>query len=237
MFIAVSVSSSVCPATPDRPETKRTEMKTIGLISGISWTSSIEYYRMMNELVMKRLGGLHSAKIIMYSVEFGEFSRRERLADKGDWKPLIDIMVDAARRLEIAGADFIVICSNTMHSAVDDIKANVKIPVIHIRDLTIKKVKERGITTVAVLGTKYTMENLYNDTDELYEKYGVKVVVPNPSERIYINNVIFDELCANKITSDSREGYKKIINRLIKEDGGPGRGLGLYGDTAFDKTE
>ncbi|MFA4967191.1 MAG: aspartate/glutamate racemase family protein [Candidatus Margulisiibacteriota bacterium] len=199
-------------------------MKTIGIIGGVGWVSSIVYYRLMNEMVGKKLGGLHSAKILMYSIEFGEFSKQERLADKGDWKPLRATMIDAAKRLERGGADFIVIASNTMNSTANLIEENVKIPVLRIYDATSEKVKQSGIKTVALLGTTYTMEQpFYRDS---LEKYGFKVVVPNKAERDYINKVIFDELCAGKFYSQSRKRYVQIIDRLVKEEGAQGVILG-----------
>lgn len=201
------------------------EMKTIGVIGGVSWVSSIEYYRLMNEMAGARLGGLHSAKILMYSVEFGEFSKQERLAKDGDWEPLRKTMIDAAQRLERGGADFIIICSNTMNSTADIIEQNVKIPVLNIVDATGEKVKAAGIKTVVLLGTRYTMEEGFY-RDRLEKKFGLKVVVPDKSEREYINNVIFDELCAGKFYNRSRKGYVRIINRLIKEEGAEGVILG-----------
>jgi aspartate racemase len=192
------------------------EMKTIGIIGGVSWVSSNEYYRLMNEMVMERLGGLHSAKILMYSIEFGTFSEQERLADKGDWRPLKKTMIDAAQRLKRGGADFIIIGSNTMNSTGDMIEKKVKIPVLNIADATGKAVQKSGLKTVALLGTSYTMEqDFYRNR---LEKYGLKVITPNKAERDYINQVIFDELCAGKFYKKSKEGYLKIINRLIKED-------------------
>lgn len=200
-------------------------MMTIGVIGGVSWVSSIEYYRIMNEMVMKKLGGVHSAKILMYSIEFGDFSKQERLAMQGDWRPLTDTMVDAAKRLERGGADFIIICSNTMHSTVPEIERNVRIPVLHIADAVGKEVQKRGLKKVALLGTKYTMEQGFYQ-EILEKKYGLNVVTPDPEERDYINKVIFDELCAEKIYESSRRGYIRIINRLIKEEGVQGIILG-----------
>lgn len=201
------------------------QMKTIGIIGGVSWVSSIEYYRLMNEMVNKQLGGLHSAKILMYSIEFGNFSDEERLAEKGDWSLLNRTMIDAAQRLKRGGADFIVIASNTLNSRADDIQENVHIPVLHIADATGEKVNKSGIKTVALLGTKYTMEqNFYRD--RLEKKYGLMVITPNETEREYINSVIFDELCVGKMYNESRERFVQIINRLVDEDGVQGVILG-----------
>ncbi|HPJ84698.1 MAG TPA: aspartate/glutamate racemase family protein [Methanothrix sp.] len=201
------------------------QMKTIGVIGGVSWVSSIEYYRLMNEMVSKELGGLHSAKVLMYSVEFGEVSDEERLAGMGDWVALTETMIDAAQRLERGGADFIIIASNTFNSLADDIQANVQIPVLHIADSTGERVRDRGIKNVALLGTKYTMENDFY-RDRLEKKYGLNVITPNETEMDYINSVIFDELCAGKFYNESRVGYIQIINRLIDEEGADGVILG-----------
>ncbi len=200
-------------------------MKTIGIIGGVSWVSSIEYYRIMNESVNKKLGGLHSARILMYSIEFGEFSQQEKLADKGNWEPLRKTMIDAAKRLERGGADFIVIASNTMNSTVEIIEDNVKIPVLHIADAVGETIKKSGKKKVALLGTSYTMEkNFYRN--RLEKKYELKVVVPTKAERDYINAIIFNELCANKFYEGSKKEFIKIINRLAKEEGVEGVILG-----------
>ncbi len=200
-------------------------IKTIGIIGGVSWVSSLEYYRLMNQMVREKLGGLHSAQILMYSIEFGEFSQEERLADQGDWRPLRKIMIDAAKRLKNGGADFIVIASNTMNSSAEEIENKVKIPVLHIADATGKKIKERGLKSVILLGTKYTMEsNFYRD--RLEKRYGLNVIVPDQAEREYINTVIFDELCAEKFNKASREHFIQIINRLVKETHAEGVILG-----------
>ena len=199
-------------------------IKTIGIIGGVSWASSIEYYRLMNEMVRDRLGGVSSAQILMFSIEFGEFSKQERMADKGDWTLITNTMLDAAQRLKRGGADFIVIASNTLNSLAGTIEQNVGLPVLHIADATGKKVRQKGLHTVALLGTKYTMEQPFYR--ERLKKYGIKVVIPNEQDRDYINTVIFDELCANRINPESRDGYKKIIDRLQKEEGAEGVILG-----------
>lgn len=212
--------SNISEVTSEEPQ-----MKTIGIIGGVSWVSSAEYYRLVNEMVRDEFGPLYSANVLMYSIEFGEFSKQERLAEQGDWEPLTRTMIDAAQRLERGGADFIVIASNTMNSTADLIEANVKIPVLHIADATGKKIHERGIETVALLGTTYTMEQDFY-RDHLEKKYGLKVVTPNKTERDYINTVIFDELCAGKIIEESKEQFIQIIDRLVKEDGAEGVILG-----------
>ena len=175
-------------------------------------------------MVEKELGGLHSARILMYSIEFGEFSEEEREASEGDWKPLRKTMLDAALRLERGGADFIIICSNTMHSSAEDIEAHVKIPVLHIADATGEKIREYGLSTVGLLGTEYTMEEDFYK-NRIKDKFGIKVIVPDENDREYINSVIFDELCAEIISDDSRERFIEIIRRL-REQGAKGIILG-----------
>ncbi|MFA4876344.1 MAG: aspartate/glutamate racemase family protein [Methanoregula sp.] len=200
-------------------------MKTIGIIGGVSWESSIEYYRQMNEIVNRKLGGLHSAKILMYSIEFGSFSEQERLAAKGNWDLLNRTIIDAAQRLKNGGADFIVIASNTINSRADLIEEKVGIPVMRIMDTTGEYVNRSGIKKVALIGTKYTLEQGFY-RDRLEQKYGLEVIVPDDAERDYINTVIFDELCAGKITHTSRAGFVKIINRIVDEEGAEGVILG-----------
>jgi aspartate racemase len=200
-------------------------MKTIGIIGGISWVSSAEYYRLINEAVRDRFGPTYSAPILMYSIEFGEFSKEERLATKGDWAPLRRTMVDAAQRLERGGADFIIVASNTMNSTDDLIAANVKIPVLNIVDAVGASVNDRGIKTVALLGTKYTMEEPFY-RGRLEGDYGLKVVTPDKAERDYVNAVIFDQLCAGVFKKESRERFVRIIERLVKEEGAQGVILG-----------
>ena len=203
---------------------KERPIKTIGIIGGVSWASSIEYYRLMNEMVRDRLGGVHSAEILMFSIEFGEFSKQERLADKGDWTLMTATILDAAQRLKRGGADFIVIASNTLNSLAPFIEEKVGIPVLHIADATGKAVQKKGLHTVALLGTSYTMEQPFYR--ERLKRYGINVVTPNEKERAYINTVIFDELCANKVKAEAKKEFLKIINRLRKEDGAQGVILG-----------
>lgn len=204
---------------------KNSGMKVIGIIGGVSWASSIDYYKLMNEMVRDRFGSLYSANILMYSIPFKEFSDQERLAEAGDWKPIINMMIESAKRLERGGADFIVIASNTMNSTIDEIQKYVKIPFLHIADATGEKIKEKGLKKVALLGTKFTMEHKFYK-ERLHNNFGLDVVVPNLEERDYINKVIFDELCNNYIYEESKVGYLKIINRLIKEEGVEGIILG-----------
>jgi len=225
LVVAIVLCGCAGSNTAANKQSKASQMKTIGIIGGVSWQSSIEYYRLMNELVAKQLGGLHSAKILMHSIEFGEFSKEERLASEGDWGPLRKTMIDAAERLKKGGTDFIVIASNTMNSTAELIEDKVKIPVLHIADATGEQVKKSGIKTVALLGNTYTMEEDFY-RDRLEGKYGLKVVTPNKTERDYINSVIFDELCAGKFKQGSKERFVQIIDRLAKEDGAQGVILG-----------
>ena len=225
LVVAIVLCGCAGSNTAANKQSKASQMKTIGIIGGVSWQSSIEYYRLMNELVAKQLGGLHSAKILMHSIEFGEFSKEERLASEGDWGPLRKTMIDAAERLKKGGTDFIVIASNTMNSTAELIEDKVKILVLHIADATGEQVKKSGIKTVALPGTTYTMEEDFY-RDRLEGKYGLKVVTPNKTERDYINSVIFDELCAGKFKQGSKERFVQIIDRLAKEDGAQGVILG-----------
>ncbi|GEN84516.1 aspartate racemase [Sporosarcina luteola] len=195
-------------------------MKVIGLIGGMSWESSVEYYRIINEEVKRELGGLHSAKCLLYSVDFEEI---ERYQSKGDWKKAGEVLSEIALSLEKGGADFIVICTNTMHKVIDDIQLKINIPLLHIADATAAKIKERGISSVGLLGTKYTMEQDFYKSR--LESNGINVIVPNDNEREIINKVIYDELCLGLIHQTSRDYYKKVIQGLI-ESGAEGIILG-----------
>lgn len=186
-------------------------MKTIGLIGGMSWESSIEYYRMINEQVRSQLGGLHSAKCLMYSVNFEEI---ERYQSEGNWKKAGETLGEVALSLEKGGADFIVICSNTMHMVLDYIEERIRIPVLHIADATANQIHEHGIRSVGLLGTKYTMEqNFYK---QRLESNGIQVLIPNEQDREIVNKVIYEELCLGNIQSDSKAHYIEVIERLIQ---------------------
>ncbi|WP_057914540.1 aspartate/glutamate racemase family protein [Peribacillus muralis] len=195
-------------------------MKTIGLIGGMSWESSLEYYRIINEEIKAKLGGLHSAKCILYSVDFEEI---ERYQANGDWKTSGELLGDAALSLEKAGAEMIVICTNTMHKVIGYIEKKVSLPILHIADSTAKQIQQSNISTVGLLGTTYTMEQDFYKTR--IESNGIKVLVPNDGDRKVINNVIYEELCLGKIQQSSRNYYKKVIKRLI-DDGAEGIILG-----------
>ncbi len=184
-------------------------MKTIGLIGGMSWESTIPYYKIINETVKEQLGGFHSAKIFMYSVDFAEL---EECLTSGNWKKITDILGNAALSLEKAGADFIVICTNTMHKVAPEIQKKINIPILHIADATAMALKEAGIKKAGLLGTKYTM------TQEFYKEkvksHGIDVVLPNDGDIEKVNSVIFDELCLGTLNDASRKEYSRIIKTL-----------------------
>ncbi len=195
-------------------------VKTIGLIGGMSWESSLEYYRLINEEVKAKLGGLHSAKCILYSVDFEEI---ERYQAEGDWDSSGKLLGEAALSLEKAGAEMIVICTNTMHKVVGYIEEKVSLPILHIADSTAKQIQESKISTVGLLGTKYTMEQDFYKTR--IESNGIKVLIPNEEDRKVINQVIYEELCLGEIQQSSRDYYKKVIKGLV-DDGAEGIILG-----------
>jgi len=189
-------------------------VKTIGLIGGMSWESTAEYYRIINEAVKKRLGGLHSAKIVIYSLDFEEI---EHLQTEGRWDEATDSMVDAAKRVEKAGADFVLICTNTMHKMAQEVEASINIPLLHIADVTAEKIVSSGLKKVGLLGSTYTMEEDFYK-GRLVDKFGLGVAVPDEVDRQTVHNIIIEELCVGKITSPSREQVKTIIQKLIAQD-------------------
>lgn len=188
-------------------------MQTIGLLGGMSWESSIEYYRIVNEQVGKRLGGLHSARCLMYSVNFGEI---EPLMSAGRWQDIADRLAQAAKRLELAGADFLLICTNTMHKVAPQIQAAIDIPLLHIADAAGSRIKTAGIVSVALLGTRFTMvEDFYRK--RLSQYYGLTVSIPTEAEIETVDRVIFEELCRGKILDASKAAYGRIIERMAGE--------------------
>jgi len=196
-------------------------MKTIGMIGGMSWESSIEYYRIINESVRNELGGLHSAKSMMVSVEFAEI---EALQHQDRWDEAAEILIDAARSLESGGADFAIICTNTMHKLYDIIQQNIQIPLLHIADATAEKIKDQRIQKIALLGTRFTMEeNFYKG--RLVDNFGLEVIIPDAQDMEIVHRIIYDELCAGIIQPDSKQKYADIIRRLVK-DGAEGIILG-----------
>lgn len=186
-------------------------MKTMGLIGGMSWESSALYYRLINEKVKQQLGGLHSAKCILFSVDFQEI---EHYQANGQWQNAGQILGEAALSLQKAGADFIVICTNTMHKVIDMIEARITIPILHIADATALQIQQAGIQSIALLGTKYTMEQDFYK--KRIEQFGIDVIVPNEEERTVVNRIIYEELCLGRIEAASKERYLQVIDNLMK---------------------
>ena len=186
-------------------------MKTIGMIGGMSWESSLEYYRIINEEVRERMGGLHSAKSLMISVDFAEI---EAMQHEGRWDDAGKAMADAALSLERGGADLIILCTNTMHKLAPQIEAAVRIPLLHIADATAGQIQTAGLHTIGLLGTRFTMEEDFY-RGRLEKKFGLKVLIPEKQERDLIHQVIYDELCLGIIREDSREAYRTILHQLV----------------------
>lgn len=187
-------------------------MKTIGLLGGMSWESTVSYYQLINEAVKERLGGLHSAKILLHSVDFAEI---EACQSSGDWDRSADILAQAAQGLVGAGADFIVICTNTMHKVAPQIQERSGVPLLHIAEVTARALLDRGVRRAALLGTRYTM------TQDFYKgklaQAGVEVLVPSEADMDTVNRVIFDELCRGVISPDSRAAFLEIIGTLAQQ--------------------
>jgi aspartate racemase len=186
-------------------------MKTIGMIGGMSWESSIEYYRIVNETVKEKLGGLHSAQSVMVSVDFSEI---ERLQHAGRWDEATQAMIAAARHVEAGGADFLVICTNTMHKMADEVEAAIGIPLLHIADATADVIKKQGLSKIGLLGTKFTMEEDFY-RGRLVEGHGLDVLIPDTEDREIVHRVIYDELVLGEIKAESRDQYRRIIEKLI----------------------
>lgn len=196
-------------------------MKTIGLVGGMSWESSIEYYRIINETVKAKLGGLHSAKSIMYSVDFAEI---EALQHQGEWSEAAALIIRAAESLERGGADFFIVCSNTMHKVADEVQKHVRIPLLHIADATAREIKGQQLKTIGLLGTRFTMEDDFY-SGRLMGKHGLQVLIPSAEERGVVHRVIYDELCAGQVKPSSREQYVRVMDHLV-ENGAEGIVLG-----------
>ena len=188
-------------------------MKTIGMIGGMSWESSIEYYRIINETVNAGLGGFHSAKCLMYSVDFAEI---EKLQHLGKWDEATALMIDAAKRVQSGGADFLIICTNTMHKMADEVQQNIKIPLLHIADATAEKIKIYDMKRIGLLGTRFIMEEDFYKA-RLIEKHGLDVIIPNNDERETVHQVIYDELCNGEIKESSKLKFIKIMNHLVED--------------------
>jgi len=188
-------------------------MKTIGLLGGMSWESTLGYYQTINQLVKESLGGLHSAKIILNSVDFAEI---EKLQQQGNWKATGEILSSAAKNIELAGASFLLICTNTMHKVAPDIAKDINIPLIHIADATAEHVIKQGFTKVGLLGTAYTMEQDFYK-GRLINHYGLSVITPNENDRKVIHQVIYDELCLGNTCQKSKVDYLNIIEKLSEQ--------------------
>lgn len=187
-------------------------MKTIGLIGGMSWESTVPYYRQINVRVKERLGGLHSAKVILYSVDFHDIEEMQR---SGDWEAAGSMLAQAARSLEVAGADFLVLCTNTMHKVASAIEHAASIPLLHIADPTAKQIKDAGHVTVGLLGTRFTMEQSFYR--ERLEQQGLRVIVPSTEERETVHSIIYEELCLGKVLPESRTAYRTIMDNLARQ--------------------
>ena len=188
-------------------------MKTIGLLGGMSWESTLVYYRFINEAIRDRLGGLASAKICLFSVNFGEIEQYQRA---GNWGMAAGVLARYAKKIEDGGADFLVICTNTMHKAVPEIEKNIRIPVLHIADATAERIRQCGLTSVGLLGTRFTMEeDFYKGC--LERKHHLRVLVPPLQDRRLVNRVIYRELCAGRIIKKSRNTFLRIIRQLTEK--------------------
>ena len=187
-------------------------MKTIGLLGGMSWESTIPYYRQINQAVKSRLGGLHSAKIVLYSVDFAEI---ERLQHQGDWEAAGSVLANAAQALEHAGADFIVLCTNTMHKVAAAIEAAVAIPLLHIADPTAAEIRKVGLSRIGLLGTSFTMEQDFY-RGRLAEQHGIEMFVPDQDDRDLVHRVIYEELCLGRVQDASRRAYRDVMRRLVE---------------------
>ena len=184
-------------------------LKTIGLIGGMSWESTVTYYKIINETVKEKLGRLHSAKCILYSVDLQEI---EECQTNGNWEKSGEILGEAAYNLEKAGVDFIVICTNTMHKVVNQVKEKISVPILHIAEMTAEKILEKGLKNIALLGTKYTMEQDFYKS-KLIEK-GINVIIPDKNDIETINEVIYDELCLGTINFNSKKKFLEIVDKL-----------------------
>jgi len=187
-------------------------MKTIGLIGGMSWESSIEYYRLINEAIRDRFGGLHSAKSILFSVNFADMAT---LQHEDRWPEAADILIEAAQKLQMAGASMVLLCTNTMHKLSDEIEARISIPFLHIADAAAARVKDQGLARVGLLGTKFTMEQEFY-RQRLTDKHGLEVLIPDAAERDEIHRIIYEEICAGQFKLESKEKILAAANNLAR---------------------
>lgn len=188
-------------------------MKTIGLLGGMSWESTLTYYRLINEGVKQALGGLHSAQTVLYSVDFGPI---ERLQHQGDWEGLAEILTSAAQCIQHADADFLVICSNTVHKVFPEVEAAIEMPVLHIADAMGEALVREDISTVGLLGTAFTMEQDFY-SGRLQQNYGLRVLTPNEADRALVHRIIYQELCLGKLKVSSKETYLRIVDSLAAQ--------------------
>jgi aspartate racemase len=201
------------PPVSAQARLKEYPLKTIGLIGGMSWESTVPYYALINETVKQRLGGLHSAKVVLYSVDFHEV---EKLQHAGDWPAAGALMAQAARALQAAGAEFLVLCTNTMHKVASSIEAAVTIPLLHIADPTAAAIQQAGHSTVGLIGTRFTMEQAFY-RDRLVERHGLRVIVPGPEDREIVHRAIYEELCLGVVKDASRAEYRRIMATLAAQ--------------------
>lgn len=188
-------------------------MKVIGLLGGMSWESTALYYRILNQQVKRRLGGLHSAELVLYSVDFQHI---EQLQAAGEWQQAGEILADAARNLERAGAQFIVLCTNTMHKVAAQISAATDIPLLHIADATGRRIQQAGVHKVGLLATRFTMEQDFY-RGRLHEQFGLEVITPDEADRLFVHEVIYQELCLGEINPASRRRYREIMQQLVAQ--------------------
>jgi aspartate racemase len=188
-------------------------VKVIGLLGGMSWESTALYYRILNQQVKQQLGGLHSAELVLYSVDF---QRIEQLQAAGEWQQAGEILAEAARNLERAGAQFIVLCTNTMHKVAAQISAATDIPLLHIADATGRRIQQAGVRKVGLLATRFTMEQDFY-RGRLQQQFGLEVITPDEAERLFVHEVIYHELCLGEINAASRRGYRAIMQQLVAQ--------------------
>jgi aspartate racemase len=188
-------------------------MKVIGLIGGMSWNSTLEYYRIINELFSRRLGGLHSARLVLYSLDFDEIQRAQH---EGRWDDITRVLVDAGNAVKRAGADFLVICTNTMHKVADDVEEKVDLPLLHIVDVTGDAIRERGLHQIGLLGTRFVMKEPFYQ-ERLRDRFNIELLVPGEDDMDTIHQIIYNELCEGKIKASSRRVCADIMSRMVNE--------------------
>ncbi len=188
-------------------------MKTIGLLGGMSWESTTDYYRTINKCIKKKLGGLHSAQLALYSIDF---DRMEKLQRDNNWQGAANLLIDAALKVQSAGADFLLICTNTMHKVADQVEASLQIPLLHIADTTAEKLVAEGIKTVGLLGTAFTMEEDFY-RGRLKRNFDLEVITPSAADRAVVHNVIYQELCVGETSNKSKSEYLRIIKALADD--------------------